>query len=153
MNKQSHSRYFVTVAITLLMLSASAFASQEDQNPTQVAERLHEALNDGNKDDIFEVLAPDVLIYESGGVESSREEYASHHMHSDMRFMASMTREVISRKVTQEGGLAVVTTQSRISGSYDGKDLDLNSTETLMMTKKENGWQISHIHWSSKERK
>lgn len=153
MNKQSKFQYFTTAALALLVLTAGALASQEDHGPAQVADLLHEALTEGDREKVFEVIAPDVLIFESGGVESSREEYASHHMNSDMKFMAGMTRKVIDRQVTEEGSLAVVTTRSHISGSYKDKLLNLDSTETLVMKKGENGWQISHIHWSSREKK
>jgi len=148
MKNQSRFRFSIAAGLVLLMLTASAMAGEEKLSPTQVADFLHEALTESDQEKLFDVVAPDVLIFEAGGVEASREEYASHHMHSDMKFMATMTRTVIDRKVMREGAMAVVTTQSTISGIYNDNPLNLNSTETLVMKMGQNGWQIHHIHWS-----
>lgn len=131
----------------------SVFAQSGEQNPAAVADSFYAAITEGDEGEIRALLDPKVLIYESGNMESSLDEYANHHMPSDMKFMASMTREVISRQVIEEGSMAVVTTRSNITGNYDGKQLDLNSTETLVMVRGEEGWKIHHIHWSSKAQK
>ena len=151
MKNQSGFQFSIAgVALVLLILTTSTKADEEKYGPTQIADALHEALTAGDQEQIFDVIAPDVLIFESGGVEASREEYASHHMHSDMKFMAGMDREIISRQVTQDGAMAVVSTSSKLVGSYQDNQLDLASTETLVLKKGDHGWRIHHIHWSSK---
>ena len=61
----------------------------------EFATQFSEALDKGDEQTVKSLLATDVLIYEGGGVESSLEEYASHHLSADMKFLSRMNREVI----------------------------------------------------------
>ena len=117
--------------------------------PVTVAEAFTAALARGDKAAVLELLAPNVLIYESGGQESSRDEYAAHHMHADMAFMAALKREQLSQESGGAGASAWVATRARLSGRFKDKAIDLDSTETLVMNKTEANWRIVHVHWSS----
>lgn len=154
--KNTSIKELITKALGLLALMLAAnttFAQSGELSPEAVADSFNTAIAEGDEAEVLALLDPNVLIFESGSVESSLDEYASHHMHSDMKFMANMTREIVSRQVMEEGSLSVVTTRSNTSGTYDGKPLTLNSTETLVLKRDESGWKIRHIHWSSKEMK
>jgi ketosteroid isomerase-like protein len=91
-----------------------------------------------------------VLIFESGGAERSREEYASHHMNSDMAFLQQMQRDVTSQDESVKGDTAWVVTETRIHGHYKDKDIDVVSIETAVLELGEDGWKIVHLHWSSR---
>ena len=132
-------------------LTSVAETSIEDPNhpASLLASELADAIAIGDVNTLRTVLAPDVLIFESGGVESSLAEYEGHHMPADMAFMKAMRREVISQQVIDSGDSATVVTRSRVHGSYKDKEIDLNSTETLVMRKLDGQWTVVHIHWSS----
>ena len=125
--------------------------SIEDPNhpASLLASELANAIAIGDVNSLRMVLAPDVLIFESGGVESSLAEYEGHHMPADMAFMKAMRREIISQQVIDSGDAATVVTRSRVYGIYKEKEVDLNSTETLVMKKLDGQWKVVHIHWSS----
>src|SRR3546814_6689524 len=55
------------------------------QAAVTVAERVGTALSSGDLDTVKALLAPEVLILESGGAERSREEYLGHHAISDAK--------------------------------------------------------------------
>ena len=116
---------------------------------SQVAVDLNRAIGTGDIERLKSLLAPDVLIFESGNVESSLAEYESHHMKADMAFMSSMNTEVISRRVIDAEGVATVVTRSRIYGTYKENEIDLINTETLVLKKLNGHWKVVHIHWSS----
>lgn len=107
------------------------------------------ALQSGDEGVIRSLLAPEVLIYEAGSQESSRDEYMSHHMREDMSFLAGMQIHLIDRKQASSGDFAWVATRSRLTGSYRSRPLDLYSTESLVLKRTPAGWRIVHIHWSS----
>lgn len=113
-------------------------------------EAFEAALVKGDAAAATALLAPDVLIYESGGQESSRDEYAGHHMKGDMAFLAASKREVLSRAEGGDARHAWVTTRSRLTGRHRGKDIDVFSTETMVLKSTPQGWRIVHIHWSSR---
>lgn len=118
-------------------------------DPRAVADLFNRALATGNRDVVLAVLAPDVLIVESGMAETSAAEYAGHHMVADMEFLASLERKLISQHAGGDGKSAWVATRSRLNGRFKNEDVDLDSTETLVMLKTDGAWRITHIHWSS----
>lgn len=107
-----------------------------------------QALLRGDAAEAQALLAPEVLIYESGGQEASRAEYARHHLAADIGFMAGATIEQLGRQDLSGPDLATVTTRSRIR-TRGAKPLDLLSTETMALKRTHEGWRIVHIHWSS----
>lgn len=120
--------------------------------PRAVAEAFNHALAMGDGDAARGLLLPDVLIFESGGAETSAAEYSGHHLAADIAFLSNLKREQLSQHSGGDETYAWVATRSRLSGRFHGKDVDLDSTETLVLVKMDAGWRISHIHWSSAAR-
>lgn len=129
--------------------SRPADAAPVVADPRTVAEAFNRALAAGDADAVRALLLPEVLIYETGGAETSAEEYAGHHLPADMAFMANVKREQISQASGGDDSNAWVATRTRLSGRFKDKDLDLDSTETLVMVRTAAGWRIAHVHWSS----
>ncbi|MDO9451948.1 MAG: nuclear transport factor 2 family protein [Stagnimonas sp.] len=97
-------------------------------------------------------LAPEVLIYEGGAAERSRDEYAAHHLGADMAFLKKSRVEILKQSSGGSDDAAWVTTESRIRGeSSKGKSIDLASTETALLKRTAEGWRIVHLHWSSQD--
>ncbi len=119
------------------------------QDAAGTAYTFAEAIAKGDEATALALLLPNVLIYESGEAETSAAEYANYHLPADIAFMAGMKRDVLSRETGGDGAASWVATKSRLRGQYKGKPVDLDSTETLILTFTEPGWRISHIHWSS----
>lgn len=145
------------LAAVLLSACALPQTQPEAQAPLKsggdaqaTVEAFDRALGSGDAPAVMALLAPDVLIYESGGQESSREEYAAHHMKSDMAFLASMQRTILGHDSGGDDQNAWVSTRSRIAGRFKDKDIDLLSTESLVLRNTAEGWRIVHIHWSSR---
>ncbi len=124
--------------------------SAPKDGPVFALNSFHAALNSGDKQTVIAALSPDVLIFESGGAERSRAEYASHHMKSDMAFLAQMEHDEISQNASEQGDTAWIVTESRIYGRYKDKDIDIVSTETAVLKRGADGWKIVHLHWSSR---
>ncbi len=124
--------------------------SAPKDGPVFALNSFHAALNSGDKQTVIAALSPDVLIFESGGAERSRAEYASHHMKSDMAFLAQMEHDEISQNASEQGDTAWIVTESRIYGRYKEKDIDIVSTETAVLKRGKDGWKIVHLHWSSR---
>jgi len=118
-------------------------------DPRSVAQTLYRALATGDTRAVLALLHTDVLIFESGRAETSATEYAGHHMPADMAFLANLKREQIFQTSGGDNRKAWVATRSRLRGRFNDKDVDLSSTETLMMVNTDAGWRITHIHWSS----
>ncbi|NNE05405.1 MAG: SnoaL-like domain-containing protein [Xanthomonadales bacterium] len=113
-----------------------------------LADRFDAAISSGDETQIRQILHQSVLIYEGGKIEASLEEYAAHHMQADMAYMAGIEKEILSRTIIEDNGIAVVTTQYHMTGQYKDRPVDRISLETLVMRDIGEGWKIVHVHWS-----
>ena len=120
-----------------------------DDTPAAAVDRFLHALAAGDSAQAQRWLAPDVLVYESGHAETSRNEYVAQHMNGDMKFLASVKTEQLSRASHGDDDIAWVTSSMRIRGPGSGKPVDVVTTETMVLTREPEGWRIRHIHWSS----
>lgn len=118
--------------------------------PTGAVDQFFDALASGNADAASALLDPAVVIYESGGVERSRSEYAAEHLGADMAFLKSARHKVLSRTGDARGDLAWVATESQLTAQGAGA-ADIVGTETMVLRKQPGGWKIIHIHWSSRK--
>lgn len=128
------------------------YSSSDSAVVIQVLNNFQKAVIDGNKDIALRLLAEDVNILEGGGIET-RQEYLSHHFHSDGKFLSAMKQEVKSRTTTVEGNVAWVSTKTHVWGAYNERELNLNSLELTVLKKADGMWKISALHWSSSSRK
>lgn len=143
------NRHWKWVAAATL-LAASSASALDMMDPLATAGAFGAALAAGDEATAKSLLAPDVLIYEFGGQESSRDEYAAHHMKGDMAFLAGAQVRTLDRKHGVSGDLAWVATRSRITGTHQDKPVDVLSTETLVLKRAPGGWRIVHVQWSSR---
>ena len=120
--------------------------------PKAALEAFQAAMQSGDAAAVKRWLAPEVLIYESGAAERTRDEYAGHHLGADMAFLKKSRVEILKQSVGGDDEAAWITTESRIRGeSSKGKPLDIASTETALLRKTSEGWRIIHLHWSSSD--
>lgn len=120
-----------------------------EQTASAAAAAFNDAIARGDSAAARALLMPTVLIFESGDAERSADEYSRHHLPSDIEFMAGMKIEQLTRNSGGDQTTSWVATKSRMRGHYKGKAVDLDSTETLVLTLTSAGWRIAHIHWSS----
>lgn len=150
------------LAVTPLLLAAihtdahamSSMASQSLQSDvadtaTDVVNAFHAALKRGDATAALNLMAEDVVIFESGGVERNRAEYATHHLKSDAAFSAATTRTPISQTIASDGNLSSVMSVEFVKGTFRDRPVNSRSVETMVLRKAEGRWRIIHIHWSS----
>ena len=150
------------LAVTPLLLAAihtdahamSSMASQSLQSDvadtaTDVVNAFHAALKRGDATAALILMAEDVVIFESGGVERNRAEYETHHLKSDAAFSAATTRTPISQTIASDGNLSSVMSVEFVKGTFRDRPVNSRSVETMVLRKTEGRWRIIHIHWSS----
>lgn len=115
-----------------------------------VVERFERALADGDRNAALEALAPDLVVFESGHIERSREEYAASHLDADIAFLKTAKTRLLSRSASVVGESAVVLSETQIMSEREGKATTRASLETLLLRRTADGWRITHIHWSSR---
>ena len=159
------TRFFPAVAASLVLLSASSVLAQdhahghdpaagvvaaEAAEAAAVVDAFHAALTQGDTAAALTLLDPEVMIFEEGGAERSREEYASHHLGADAAFAAATEATLARRSGRADGDVAWITSEGRTTGQFNGRAVDRLTVETMVLRRHADGWRIHHIHWSSR---
>lgn len=129
--------------------AAGAVAAEAVDAATAV-DAFHAALKAGDTAAALNFLAPEVMIFEEGVAERSREEYASHHLGADSAFAAATASAISHRSGWAAGDVAWIATEGRTTGQFNGRAVDRLSAETMVLKRHADGWRIHHIHWSSR---
>lgn len=142
-----------TGIVLLVGGTLAAAAAPGADSPEQTVADLHAALATGNRAGVLAALAPDVVVFESGEAELSRDEYASHHLAADLEFAGATKETVLSRTSAVSGDAAWVLTRGERSGSFRGREVATLETETALLRRVAGRWLIAHLHWSSQGKK
>ena len=110
---------------------------------------FHAALKSGDARAAAALLANDVLIYESGEVERSKAEYSGHHLGADIEFTKAVPSTVTRRAGRSVGTMAWIASEGRTTGNFNGRPIDVATTETMVLQRVGKAWRIVQIHWSS----
>lgn len=136
--------------LSIALVATAPTARAQEPGPVETVRAFYAALEAGDSAAAIDLLAPDVVVLEAGGVEASRDEYASHHLRSDIAFVQSITREVTREMSGMEGEVAWVLGEASTRGTYRGRPIDSVVAETMILKRTPAGWRIVHIHWSSR---
>ncbi len=122
----------------------------EAEEAVKVVDAFTAALKAVKLDEVSRLLAPEVLVLESGGSERSRDEYMAQHAAADALFLQKANLELRYRQAHADGNFAWVGTESMLQLKGNEKETVLKTTETMLLKKTADGWKIVHIHWSSR---
>ena len=155
-----------TLAVTLFGVAAAApspatpatlgttgpHGSADSAAVVATVERFHAALAAGDSSAALALLTPDVVVLESGGVET-RDDYRAHHLQSDIAFARAVKSIRTIGRVVVRGDVAWLSGTSTTSGKYNGRTINAAGAELMVLTRTAQGWRISAIHWSSRTRR
>lgn len=149
----------LTAGVTLLMKPSRGSASDvapvdESRDSAAVAAAVnafHGSLARSDSAGALALLSPDVMVLESGDVET-RAEYRSHHLAADIAFTTSVPSKSESLRVFVQGSTAWTVRTSITEGNYKGRAINSSGVESMILTKAGGKWLIRSIHWSSHKR-
>lgn len=123
-------------------------AAPDSSAITAAVEGFATALQKGDAAAAMEWLAPDALIIESGS-QQTRAEYEQKHLHEDMVMLKEVPMKRSDLAIKQEGTAGWATSLYRINGTFEGKAINSQGAELMVLTKTPSGWKIRAIHWSN----
>lgn len=141
-----------TFTLLALVISSMTLFAQQSTEKEMIAKTLNDletAIINNDSEQAGAILHDDVTILEGGGMET-KGQYLSHHFHSDGKFLAAINREEVSQDIKIEGNIAWVTSKTKMTGTYSGRDIDMNSLELAVLKKENNAWKVVALHWSSR---
>ena len=134
-----------------MVLSNSPCRPADSVAVVSVATRFHEMLSSGDTAGINALLDPDLRVLEGGTVENLRE-YLSHHLSADIEFAKAVKEKRSSFTYRCAGDIAWLISTSTATGAFNGRDINSDGAELLILSRTKKGWQIRAIHWSSARR-
>lgn len=116
-----------------------------------VIDRFQRALADGDSAAALSLLAPDVVILESGGMET-RDDYRAHHLPADIEFARAVRSASAPVRVVVQGDAAWAVSTSTTQGDFRGRAINSAGAQLVVLSREADGWKIRAIHWSSRSR-
>lgn len=150
-HRHPHRRLAPGAVLATFILLAAPWSALAAEDPVATVDAFHAALTTGDREAALDLLADDLVVFESGWAERSRAEYAAEHLDADMEFSAATTREVLERSSGEAGEAAWVLTETRTAGTFRGRQVSSLGLETMILRREAEGWRIVHIHWSSRQ--
>ena len=146
-----------TIALAALCLGVAGSASAQpaprgdSAAVAAVVTGFHAALARGDSAAALALLAPDVRVLESGGVETLAD-YRAHHLAADIEFARAVPASRGPLAVTVRGDAAWAVSTSETKGEFRGRPVSSASAELMVLARSAGGWRIQAIHWSSRRR-
>lgn len=115
-------------------------------------EQFHAALAGSDSARAVSLLADDVLILESGTIET-RADYIGHHLAADIKASQGSKGERTVIKVTVIGDAAYLVARTVNPPTGAAGNTGSESAELMVLSKTATGWKIKAVHWSSRRRR
>ena len=145
--------------ITLTLISGSMAFPAAAQTPTNdeagiaaAVKTFHSAYAAGNAAQVMQFIAEDALMMEGGNIET-RAQYEKDHLPADIAFEKEVSAKRTPVRIVVRGDTAWVTTSGDFVGTFQGKPVDFQGLELMVLSREPAGWRIRAIHWSSRNRR
>jgi ketosteroid isomerase-like protein len=150
----------VTVIIAIA-IAASGWMMASDTSSRQpspsaqiiaIVSEFHAALSTGDSAAALRLLDQDAIVLESGDVET-RDEYRAHHLPADIEFARAVPSKRTVLSVTVVGDAGWIASKSENVGRMGTRSINSVGAELIVLRKRDTGWKIAAIHWSSRTRR
>lgn len=138
-----------TLAILAAATACSDSSGTSGRSPEETVDAYYQALRDQNPALALSLLSREVQVFEHGRLNRSREDYAAAHLPTDLDSAKRITRELLSRRSGGAGDLYWVSSTYREQQMLEDGEKDSNATETVLLRRRGETWQIVHIHFSA----
>ena len=115
-------------------------------------EQFHAALSAADSARAISWLTEDVMILESGNIQT-RADYLGGHLGADIKASQGSKAERTVVKVTVTGDVAVVVSRSITPATGAQGSTASEMAELVVLSRTAGGWKIRAIHWSSRRRR
>lgn len=122
------------------------------QPPIDFADAFHEAMRLRDRTKVLSMLAPDLVVFETGYLQATRDDYVKSNLDDDTAFASATVYRPLSRGVIGSGDSMTVLTKASIQGVVGGQSIDLVQSETMILRRIQATWEIVHLHWSAHTR-
>lgn len=135
----------------VLMPGLGAAEAPTAETASETLDAFHKALRRNQPDQVLARMAKDVVVYEQGFAEASRDEWARKQLGTAIAFARDTERRVLRRTSGGVGDTAwIVSTTETVLDVTDRKVV-FEGAETAVLRRERGTWKIVHLHWSAHE--
>jgi ketosteroid isomerase-like protein len=143
----------IGLALAWLLMFAVSSPAQTDERAAVSAtvDAFYANMKKGDAAAVMRTVAPDAVFLE-GGKQETRAEYESGHLPADIEFEKAVNGKRGPLSVNVNGDTAWVTGMADYEGTFQGKPVNFESAQLMVLTKTSGRWLIRSVHWSSRRR-
>jgi ketosteroid isomerase-like protein len=145
----------IAIAVSGWLVSPEVTPSRQPSAAGQiiaVVSEFHAALATSDSATALWLLDPDAIVLESGDVET-RDEYRANHLAADIEFARAVPGKRTVLSVTVVGDAGWIASKSDNVGRTGTRSINSVGAELMVLRKRDTGWKIAAIHWSSRTKK
>ena len=145
----------IAIAVSGWLVAPDSTPSRQQSAAGQiiaVVSEFHAALTTADSATALRLLDPDAVVLESGDVET-RDEYRANHLPADIEFARSVPTKRTMLSVTVVGDAGWIASRSESVGRMGTRSINSVGAELMVLRKRDTGWKIAAIHWSSHARR
>jgi ketosteroid isomerase-like protein len=136
----------LALALTI-SLPRLAFANADEDSVRKALDAYDQAVAKKDVETVRSLLAPEMLLYEHSVRNDGAKDAFDNHLKPEI-LEGELQLSFSDFRVTASSGLALVTRQYRVKGTFEGKAVDSNGNETQVWKLADGQWRIIHIHYS-----
>lgn len=133
----------LTAALPLL-----ALANGEEHSVRKALDAYDQAIAKKDVETVRALLAPEILLYEHSVRNDGAKDAFENHLKPEILEADGLHLSFSDLRVTANSGLALVTRQYQVKGTFQGKVVDSTGNETQVWKQSDGQWKIIHIHYS-----
>ena len=148
---------FAASLILAVLVTLPAGAQNGDDNNTSdavgVCRTYFEAMDNSDLDAAEKLFAEESLIFETGGVEGSWNNYREHHLGPEIDAILSFKTSLGEPETmsSKDGTMSVVAWPIEYHIELkDDREIDSRGTVTFILLAEDGAPRIRHLHWSSR---
>ena len=134
--------FALTIALPLL-----TFANGEEDSVRKALDAYEQAVAKKDVDTVRMLLAPEMLLYEHSVRNDGAKDAFENHLKPEL-LEGGLQLSFSDLRVTASSGLALITRQYRVKGTFEGEAVDSTGNETQVWKLTDGQWKILHIHYS-----
>ena len=127
-------------------------AAGDSSDIAALVQRFDALMAAGDSAALLTLLADDLVVLESGGMET-RAEFRAHHLPADIAFARAVKGQQGPITVRIQGDVAWASSTTTVEGEMRGRQINSVSAELRVFSRESGGWKIRAIHWSSRSRR
>lgn len=141
-------KYLYLAFLALVALPAAAPAKSPEDSVRKALAAYDGAVAKKDVETVRSLLAPELLLYEHSVRNDGAQDAFENHLKPEILEADGLQMSSSDVRVTADSGLALVTRQYHVKGTFRGRTIDSSGNETQVWKQTGGEWKLIHIHYS-----